>query len=148
MDPQARSHMSRFNAVAATMVEEFNKPYGHVYSDDASDCFFTGLAVVDAVRGTELRKTYKGRYKTLLAAQRALKKEGHDSLVSFFAGHLEQIAPLQAYIGDLAVVSLPVEGKDRMAEHVGIHTGKSICVKTEAGKVEFAPDQAIAAFRV
>lgn len=139
--------MNRFDLVVITMQREFSKPYGHVYSDNASDCFFTGLAMVDAIQGTDLRKTYEGRYKTLAGAQRALKKEGHTTLVSFFDALLEQIAPLQAHIGDLAIVSLPVEGTNRMAEHVGIHTGNRVRVKTEAGAVEFSPAQAIAAFR-
>lgn len=140
--------MSRFEIVSAILEREFAKPYGHVYSETSSDCFFTGLANIDAVRDTDLCRKYKGRYKTLIGAQRALKREGHTSLVSFFEAILEPIAPLQAYIGDVTIVSLPVEGKERMAEHVGIHTGAKIWVKTEAGRQEFIPSEAIAAFRV
>jgi hypothetical protein len=120
------------------------KPYAY----GSADCFFTGLAVIDAVQGTDHRSTYADRYTTLIGAQRALRKEGHDSLVSFFATLVEKIAPAMAHLGDLGIVSLPVEGSKRMAEHVGVHDGRMFVVKTEDGVKRFPFTAAIAAFRV
>ena len=74
-----------------------------------------------------MSKTYKGRYRTLAGAQRALRREGHTSLVTFFAAHLETCAPAAARIGDLAIIQL---GE---AEHVGVCVGTKFLTKTETG---------------
>lgn len=136
--------MSRFQIVADTLAAELAKPYAY----GSTDCFFTGLATIDALKGTNFVVTYQGRYKTLAGAQRALRREGHKSLVSFFeALPIAQIAPLQASIGDVGVIALPVEGKKRLAEHVGVHNGRQWVVKTEEGTLNFDSAQALAAFR-
>lgn len=136
--------MSRFEIVQATLQCELSKPYAY----GSADCFFTGLAVIDALNGTDHQATYKGRYKTLAGAQKALKAEGHKTLVSFFeALGGPRIAPLQAAIGDIGVVALPVPKRKRLAEHVGVHDGRRWIVKTEDGPRYFDSAQATAAFR-
>lgn len=136
--------MSRFETVSLILDQEMAKAYAY----GSADCYFTGLRAIDALTGTKHRETYKGRYKTLRGAQAALRKEGHKSLVSFFEALLPRIAPLQAYIGDVGVIALPIEGSKRLAEHVGVHNGRQWVVKTETGPKVFDSAQAIAAFRV
>jgi hypothetical protein len=104
--------------------------------------------LIDAVQGTDHVETYRGRYKSLAGAQKALRNEGHKTLVSFFEGLLGPTAPAMAHLGDLGIVSLPIEGSKRMAEHVGIHDGRMFVVKTEEGVKRFPFTAAIAAFRV
>ena len=138
--------MTRFEIVDMALQQEFAKPYRY----GVSDCFFTGLAVIDAVRGTSHVKTYAGRYKTLRGAQTALRREGYETLVAFMAALLgRRIAPLLAHTGDIGIISLPIVGKPgRMAEHVGVHTGRQWVVKAEEGIRLFDSAQAVAAFRV
>lgn len=136
--------MSRFETVQATLQAEFAKPYAY----GSADCFFTGLAMIDALNSTDHVNDYTGRYKTLAGAQKALRADGHKTLVTFFeALGGPRIAPLQASIGDIGVIALPVEGKKRLAEHVGIHDGRQWWVKTEDGVRKFDSAQAVAAFR-
>ena len=136
--------MSRFETVQATLQAEIAKPYAY----GSADCFFTGLAMIDALNGTDHVSDYRGRYKTLAGAQKALRADGHKSLVSFMEALLGiRIAPLQASIGDIGVIALPVEGKKRLAEHVGIHDGRGWWVKTEDGVRKFDSAQATAAYR-
>ena len=136
--------MSRFETVQATLQAEIAKPYAY----GSADCFFTGLAMIDALNGTDHVSDYRGRYKTLAGAQKALRADGHKSLVTFFevlGG--PRIAPLQASIGDIGVIALPVEGKKRLAEHVGVHDGRGWWVKTEDGVRKFDSAQATSAYR-
>lgn len=136
--------MSRFQVVSDTLKAELAKPYSY----GSTDCFFTGLRIVDAIRGTKHVNTYKNRYKTLVGAQKALRNDGHKTLTTFLeALSLSRIAPLQAIIGDIGVIALPVEGKNRLAEHVGVHDGRQWIVKTETGTLNFDSAQAQAAFR-
>jgi hypothetical protein len=136
--------MSRFETVCATLEAEMAKPYAY----GIADCFFTGLAMIDALQGTDYQKTYAGRYTTLAGAQKALRQEGHKTLVTFFEGLLAPCAPAQAYLGDICIIALPVPGKKRMAEHVGVHDGRRFIVKTDEGRKVFEYTDAIAAFRV
>jgi len=136
--------MNRFKIVSDTLATELAKPYAY----GEADCFFTGLAVIDAIQGTDHVGTYTGRYKTLRGAQTALRKEGHKTLVTFFGGLLSQIQPAMAHLGDLGIVSLPMEGSKRMAEHVGVHDGRQFVVKTEEGVKRFPFTAVVAAFRV
>lgn len=122
--------------------EEFAKPYKFGVWGKASDCFFTGLAVIDAVKGTEYRKKYSGRYRTLRGAQKALRKEGHKTLVTFFADLLPQIPPAMAKAGDLAIVD--VDG----AEHVAVCNGLNFMAKIEDGLMICELGDCKAAFEV
>ena len=60
---------------------------------------------------------------------------------------LPAVSPLQARIGDIGVIALPLTNK-RDAEHVGVHTGRAWAVKTEDGLRTFDVIRAKAAFRV
>lgn len=128
----------RFATVDATLRAELAKPYAY----GRGDCFFLGIAMIDALTGSDLRSTYDRAYSTLLGAQRALRRRGHKALADLFAKHLEPIAPAMAQLGDLVILSL-ADG-----DHVGICLGARFVTKTERGR-EFHPlDACSAAFRI
>lgn len=128
---------SRFQIVDGTVKAELAKPY--VFGD--SDCFMLGIAIADALGGTDLRSRYQGSYSSLLGAQRALRKRGHKSLVTFFAGHLEMCPPAMAQFGDIVVLGL-LDG-----EHVGVCLGTRFLTKTARGRETYALADCRAAFR-
>ncbi len=132
--------MTRYEIMMPVLEAERSKPY--VYGE--SDCFFLGCQMADAFDYTRrMTATYWGSYKTLAGAQKALRKRGHKSLTTFFASHLEQIAPAAAQIGDIVVIL--VDG----GEHVGICLGASgrFETKTASGPAYFRVTDCIAAFR-
>lgn len=132
----------RFRIVAETLAREMAKPYGYGWSEEASDCFFCGCAVADALDpALGLVERYRGAYSTLAGAQRALLRRGHRSLATLFAEHLTPVAPAMARLGDLAVLSW--DG----AEHVGICLGTRFVAKTERGRVDRGIGDVVAAFR-
>lgn len=128
---------NRFIIVAETLKTELAKPY--VYGQ--ADCFMLGIAMADALAGTDLRAEYQGCYSTLKGAQKALRKRGHTSLVTFFTDHLEPCAPAEAQLGDLVVIQAGG------GEHVGICLGTRFVTKTEGGQQSFGLADCIAAFR-
>lgn len=130
--------MTRAEIVTQTVMQELAKPYTY----GKSDCFFMGMRVVDAVRGTKHCKTYAKDYRTLAGAQRALRKRGHKSLTTFFAEHLEQIPAGQCVLGDLVVA------ERQGAEHVAVCTGTGFVGKTESGSTPFPISEIKAAFKV
>jgi len=97
------------------------------YAFGVNDCFFMGLRQIDAIQGTAHAEEHKGVYSTLSGAQRALRRRGHKSLVTYYATLLRPIGWGSARIGDLAIVE--IDG----AEHVGIHGGLGWHSITESG---------------
>jgi hypothetical protein len=128
----------RFPIVEATLRGELAKPY--VYG--RSDCFMLGIAMIDALSGSDLRSKYEGCYTTLLGAQLALRRRRHKTLSDLFAKHLEPIAPAMAQMGDLVILRLP-DG-----EHVGICLGARFVTKGERGRSLLSLSDCIAAFRI
>lgn len=114
-----------------------------LYAYGSADCFLLGCQMADALdMGRGLVSTYGGSYKTLMGAQRALRKRGCKSLVDLFARHMTPCAPAQAALGDLVI--LDVGG----AEHVGVCLSSTRFVtKTEAGPAYFGLGSVKAAFR-
>ncbi|WP_141333429.1 DUF6950 family protein, partial [Sinorhizobium meliloti] len=88
---------------------------------------------------------YRGAYRTLAGAQRALRRRGHTSLVSFFAAELGQQPKggAEARLGDLVILRL-TDG----AEHVGICLGARFVTKTERGRSDHRLADVIAAFHL
>ena len=137
--------MSRFDIVDATLKSELPKPYAL----GQSDCFLMGMAMVDAIKGTDHVSFYQGRYNSLTGAKRVLRGDGHKDLASLLqALDLGRIAPLQAIMGDIAVIGVEVKGKKPVANHVGVHNGRGWVVKADSGVLNFDSAQAMAAFRV
>jgi hypothetical protein len=129
--------MTRFEIVAATLSAEMAKPYEY----GIADCFFLGIAMIDALAGSEHRKTYSKDYRTILGAQKALRKRGHKSLVTFFETIAQPCAPAAARLGDIVILQLGSH------EHVGICLGSRFVTKTDQGQSYHSLSDCIAAFR-
>ncbi|OOG61994.1 hypothetical protein B0E45_31810 [Sinorhizobium sp. A49] len=133
--------MNRFRIVEATLSRELSNPYA--YGD--ADCFHLGCAMSDALHGTSLVDKFRGAYRTLPGAQRALRRRGFSSLVDFFAAELEQqpAGGASARFGDLVILRL-ADG----AEHVGICLGIRFITKTENGRSDHGLSYVLAAFHL
>lgn len=133
--------MNRFRIVEATLARELAKLYAY----GTADCFMLGCAFIDALTGWPFADEYRGAYRTLAGAQRALRRRGHKSLVSFFAAELgqEPKGGAEARLGDLVVLRLS-DG----AEHVGICLGARFVTKTERGRSDHGLADVIAAFHL
>lgn len=118
--------------------EARTRPY--VYG--VNDCFFLGLRQIDAIQGTAHEVAHRRTYSTLLGANRALRRRGHKTLVTYFAELVEPIAWGAARIGDLAIVE--IDG----AEHVALHGGLGWQSITEAGPARWDLARAKQAFGV
>lgn len=130
--------MSRFRTFEHVVNDEMSKPYQY----GVADCFFFGCRIADALDPErQMVKTYAGSYRTLMGAQKALRKRGFVSLVDLFAQHLEPCAPNQAALGDLVILQL-ADG-----EHVGACNGMRFITKTERGRSDHDLSAVKAAFR-
>lgn len=113
------------------------------YDPGDQDCFFLLLDVIDAVRGTNYRARFAGRYTTLAGAQRALRKEGHSSLVGLLEDLLQAPMPAGlAEIGDGAVCE--IDG----LEHAAFWNGSGWSSRTADGPRIFTHADVKAAFKV
>ncbi|MDX0213076.1 hypothetical protein GOC35_15650 [Sinorhizobium meliloti] len=133
--------MNRFRIVEATLMRELAKPYAY----GSADCFMLGCAFIDALTGLATADKYRGAYRTLAGAQRALRRRGHTSLVSFFTAELgqEPKGGAEARLGDLVILRLS-DG----AEHVGVCLGARFVTKTERGRSDHGLADVIAAFHL
>lgn len=130
--------VDRFAIVATTISAEFAKPY--VYG--ASDCFFLGLRMADALDPSlDLVVRYSDTYSTLLGANKALRKRGFSSLADLFGSHLETCGAAEARTGDIVILQL---GK---MQHVGICLANRFVTKTDAGRSDHLIGDVVAAFR-
>jgi hypothetical protein len=104
-----------------------------------------GCALVDALEGRQLVKTYAGAYKTLAGAQKALRKRGFTSLVDFWTAELGRppVGAAEAKIGDLVILKLS-DG----AEHVGVCVGTRFRTKTPVGRQDYGLSEVVAAFHL
>lgn len=133
--------MTRYEILMPVLEAELAKPYAY----GEADCFFLGCQVADAFDPSRrMASTYRGSYTTLAGAQRALRKQGHRTLTTFFQLHLQPVAPAAAQIGDIVVIL--IEG----GEHVGICLGASgrFVTKTADGPSYHRVGECVAAFRV
>jgi hypothetical protein len=129
--------MSRFETVDATLKAELEKPYAF----GIADCFFLGIAMLDALSGSDNRGKFGKAYRTMAGAQRALRRRGHTSLVQLFETLAEPCAPAAARLGDIVILQLGPH------EHVGICLGSRFITKTDKGASYHALADCIAAFR-
>ncbi|SDP92545.1 hypothetical protein SAMN05428967_4477 [Phyllobacterium sp. YR620] len=129
--------MTRFQIVEATLNAELAKPYQY----GVADCFFLGIAMIDALSGSDHRTGFAKAYRTLAGAQRALRKRGHVSLVTLFDTIVERCAPAEARLGDVVILQLGEH------EHVGICLGSRFVTKMNTGKSYHNLTDCIAAFR-
>ncbi|EJN04226.1 hypothetical protein [Phyllobacterium sp. YR531] len=129
--------MTRFEIVEATLTAELAKPYAF----GIADCFFLGIAMLDALSGSDNRKKFAKAYRTMAGAQRALRRRGHTSLVPLFETLTERCAPAEARLGDIVILQLGPH------EHVGICLGSRFITKIEIGQSYHNLTDCIAAFR-
>lgn len=136
--------MNRFRIVEATLARELAKPYAYG-APEQSDCFMMGCALVDALEGAQIGRKYAGAYKTLVGAQRALRKRGFKSLVAFWAAELGRpsVGAAEARFGDIVILRL-ADG----AEHVGVCLGTRFVTKTEKGREDHGLSDVVAAFHI
>lgn len=133
--------MNRFRTVTGVLDREFAKPY----VAGVSDCLFMGIAVIDALEGTDVARKYAKAYRTLAGSRRALRRRGYTDLTTMFAGELrrEPQAPSAAQFGDIVVIRL-ADG----VEHVGCCLGGRFVTKTENGRQYHGLPDVVSAFHI
>jgi hypothetical protein len=136
--------MNRFRIVESTLSGELAKPYDYGMPE-RSDCFMMGCALVDALEGMSLTEKYRGTYRTLAGAQRALRKRGFRSLIDFWTVELARppAGAAEARFGDLVILRL-ADG----AEHVGVCLGTRFVTKTAKGLADHGLADVVAAFHI
>lgn len=116
---------TRFEIAQPVIEAELAKPYAY----GGADCFVFGCRIADAFdKRRQMVKTYAGTYRTLMGAQKALRKRGFNDLADLFAKHLEPYdGASSAQFGDLVILQL-ADG-----EHVGVCVGARFLTKTAHG---------------
>ena len=133
------SRLERIAIVDRVCTEEMAKPY----EPGASDCFILGVAIIDAMRGTSYRSDLSGAYQTIAGSQRALRRRGHTSLITFFPSlGLDRIPAGKCSPGDVVVTVV-----DRV-EHVAVFTGSVFRSRSPDGPMNFRMGDVAAAFKV
>ena len=102
---------------------------------------FAGGAI-EAMTGENPHAAVAGKYKTMAGALRALKRLGHEDHIAYAASVLDEIDPLYAQFGDVAVVDSP-EGPA-----LGVVIGAHIEIRTPEGRGVVPLTDAVRAFRV
>jgi hypothetical protein len=131
--------MTRFETVFALYETARDLPY----QPGSNDCFFLGLQIVDALTGTARVKEFKGSYRTLAGAHKALLKRGYESVIPLMETLCEPIGWGSAHVGDLAVI-VEVNG----AEHLAFHGGNGWHSITADGPRSWPLSAAKQAFKV
>lgn len=55
--------------------------------------------------GVDLAAAYRGKYQTIEDGYALMRENGFDGPVEFAAAHFEEVQPIMAQVGDLAVVA-------------------------------------------
>lgn len=108
----------------------------------STDCGAFAGGAIEAMTGENPHAAVAGKYKTMAGALRALKRLGHEDHIAYAASVLNEIDPLYAQIGDVAVVQA-AEG-----HALGVVVGAHIEVRTPAGRGVVPLTDAVRAFRV
>lgn len=106
------------------------------------DCGAFAGGAVEAMTGDNPHAAVAGKYKTMAGALRALKRLGHEDHIAYAASVLDEIDPLYAQFGDVAVVDSP-EGPA-----LGVVIGAHIEIRTPEGRGVVPLTDAVRAFRV
>lgn len=107
------------------------------------DCALFTAGAVKAMTGTDHGSAWAGRYRSIRAGVRALKKAGHTDHVALVASLLDEVAPAFALPGDVAVM----EGAEGFGA-LGIVQGEGVYVLTETGMAIQPRSQMLRAFKV
>ena len=106
------------------------------------DCGAFAGGAVEAMTGDNPHAAVAGKYKTMAGALRALKRLGHEDHIAYAASVLDEIDPLYAQFGDIAVVDSP-EGPA-----LGVVIGAHIEIRTPEGRGVVPLTDAVRAFRI
>ena len=106
------------------------------------DCGSFAGGAVKAMTGENPHAAVAGKYKTMKGALRALKRLGHEDHIAYAASVMDEIDPLYAQFGDIAVVDSP-EGPA-----LGVVVGAHIEIRTPEGRGVVPLTDAVRAFRV
>jgi hypothetical protein len=108
-----------------------------------SDCAIFVADCLLAMTGEDAAAGFRGRYKTAAGALKALKKAGHNDLLSLVSAHLEEIPILMAGEGDIAAFENAGTGWT-----LGVFGGARIIAKDVGGLSTIDRLSASKAFRV
>ena len=108
----------------------------------SADCGAFAGGAIEAMTGENPHAKVAGKYKTMAGALRALKRLGHEDHIAYAASVMDEIDPLYAQLGDIAVVQA-AEG-----HALGVVVGAHIEVRTPAGRGVVPLTDAVRAFRV
>lgn len=105
------------------------------------DCGAFAGGAIEAMTGENPHAAVAGKYKTMAGALRALKRLGHEDHIAYAASVMDEIDPLYAQFGDIAVVDSP-EGPA-----LGVVVGSHIEIRTPEGRGVVPLTDAVRAFR-
>ena len=92
------------------------------YRPGEHDCALFAAGAVQAMTGEDLAEEFRGQYQTLEAGYALLRERGFGGPIDLAAALFEEVEPLFAQVGDLAVV----DGDD--GDALGIVQGPSVYV--------------------
>ena len=107
------------------------------------DCALFAAGAVKAMTGVDLAAAYAGRYRTVAEGMEMLRAEGVADLAGLVVRHFEEIPPLMAGVGDLALVE--GEGGE---DALGVVQGPSIYVLQRDGLGRVSLEAGLKGFRV
>ncbi|AUQ92791.1 hypothetical protein PhaeoP24_04233 (plasmid) [Phaeobacter inhibens] len=107
------------------------------------DCALFAAGAVQAMTGADLASDYAGRYRTVAEGMALLRSQGVVDLTALVIRHFEEIPPLKAGVGDLALVQ--GEGGE---DALGVVQGPSIFVLQRNGLGRVSLEAGLKGFRV
>ena len=107
-----------------------------------NDCALFAAGAVKAMTGVDLAVGWRSKYRTLAAGKKLLRNEGFADLGELAAHHFEEIPPLHAQVGDVALV----DGDEDPA--LGIVQGAFVWVRMPEGIGSKPLTDIMRAFRV
>lgn len=122
----------------AFLTEHADKPFQY----GSADCGAFAGGAVHAMMGVNPHAQIAGRYKSLRGALRVIKRLGYADHIEFAAAFGEEVEPLFAQFGDIAVV----DGEDGPA--LGVVLGPQIEARSPQGRAVLPLTAAKRAFRV
>ena len=112
------------------------------YCPGQNDCALFAAGAVAAMTGVDLAEPFRGQYDTLAGGFAMLQSAGYQDHVALAAASFEEIHPVLAAPGDLAVLPGPAGAA------LGIVQGEGIYALTEVSLGLVPLDFATRAFRV
>lgn len=111
--------------VASVSKAEF-KPGRH-------DCALFAAGAVEAMTGEDLAAKWRGKYRSLKRGQVLLQKSGFADHIELAASHFDEVPPLMAQVGDIAVIE--ASGEDAL----GVVQGSYVWAALTGGGLGLVP---------